>query len=51
MNYSEWATSQFEARVITEGKHKGWICFRTPLFDYTISREDWECIKRKLTKI
>ena len=51
MNFKEWAANQFEVKRITEGKHKGKICFRTPCYDYTIPVEVWECIKEKINKV
>ena len=51
MNHEEWLEKQFNARVIEEGERKGWICFRTPLFNYAIKRSDWECIKKKIMKV
>lgn len=51
MTFQDYVLSQFNATVINEGKFKGWICFQTPLADYRIRKEDWECIKEKIMKI
>ncbi len=51
MNYDEWLLSQFEVKVITEGKQKGRVCFHTPCYDYTLSREDWRKIRNKLIEL
>ena len=51
MSFKEFIESQFEVRIISEGKFKGWICFRTPLADYRISQTDWETIKNKINEV
>lgn len=51
MKHQEWVLGQFNVCTIKEGRFHGWICFRTPLADYRISKEDWECIKEKINKV
>ena len=41
MNYREWVATQFELRMLENGR----ICFRTPCIYYTFSMEDFEYIR------
>lgn len=51
MKFTEWATNQFDVKIITEGKYKGRICFKTPCFNYTLPRELWEEVKKKINEV
>lgn len=49
--FHDWAVSQFEVKIIKEGRNKGRVCLRTPCFDYTMSREVWVKVKEKLNEV
>jgi hypothetical protein len=49
--FKDWALSQFNVKVVKEGKYKGKVCFHTPLFDYTMTRELWNDVKEKLNEV
>ena len=51
MSFKEWALSQFEVKIIKTGKYKGKICFKTPLYNYTMNPELWGEIKKKLNEV
>lgn len=51
MSYQDYLKEQFQVCEIKQGKYKGWICFRTPLADYRITRSDWECIKKQMIQV
>lgn len=49
--FKEWALSQFNVKIVKEGKYKGKVCFQTPLYNYTMTPELWEEIKQKLLEV
>lgn len=49
--FVDWAVSQFEAKIVTEGKYEGKVCFKTPCARYTLSVELWEEIKKKINEV
>ena len=50
MAYEEWLLSQFEVKIFTD--HRGErVCFKTPLANYTFSKEDWAKVKEKINKV
>ena len=51
MTYKKWMLEQFNVTVIQKGKNKDRICFKTPVINYTLSRDDWECLKEKILKV
>lgn len=54
MSYDEYLLEQFEVKIIPADEYKRSperVCFRTPLADYTLSKDDWEKVKEKLNKV
>lgn len=51
MNYKEYVSSQFSVSIIEEGRKKGKVCFKTPVIDYVISKDDWEILKKEIMKV
>lgn len=49
--FEEWALGQFNVRIVEEGKYKGKVCLQTPCFNYTLSPELWEEVKKKLNEV
>ena len=51
MNFKEYVASQFDVKIITEGKKAGRVCFKTPLGYITLTRDDWEIVKNKIMEV
>lgn len=51
MNFEDYALSQFEVKIVEQGKYKGKVCFKTPCFNYTLTPELWENVKKKLLEV
>jgi len=51
MSFQDFVASQFEVKIITEGKRKGRVCFKTPLGYVSLTRDDWEIVKKKINEV
>jgi len=51
MNFQDYVASQFEVKIINEGRRKGRVCFKTPLGYVSLTRSDWEIVKQKINEV
>ena len=51
MNFQDYVASQFEVKIIKEGRRKGRVCFKSPLGVCTLTKEGWKIVLDKMNKV
>ncbi|MBQ6344990.1 MAG: hypothetical protein IJI96_02645 [Methanobrevibacter sp.] len=51
MKFHDYVASQFDVKIIKEGKRKGRVCFKTPLGYVSLTRADWEIVLKKMNEV
>lgn len=51
MNFQDYVASQFDVKIIKEGRHKGRVCFKTPLGYVSLTKEDWLIVLNKMNEV
>lgn len=51
MNFQDYVASQFEVKIIKEGRRKGRVCFKSPMGVCTLSKEDWRIVLDKMNEV
>ena len=51
MKFQDYVASQFDVKLITEGKYAGRVCFKTPLDRVTVPLEEWSIVKNKINEV
>lgn len=51
MDFQDYVASQFEVKIIKEGRRKGRVCFKTPLGYVSLTKEDWQIVLDKMNGV